>query len=146
MITYYMILVMIIICVFPSYIYHFSDTLDKRTVIHSEIRKYKEAKLLEAIIKVESNYNPIAISNKGALGLMQIMPNIWGKELREAGIIENDLDYFDIKKNIRAGNFILAKYNKIYKNPKLVLTKYSGGAKNYCQKVFHILNQMKGRR
>lgn len=55
--------------------------------------------LLQAIIKVESNFNADAVSSKGAIGLMQLMP------LTAAAF--HVLDPFDPKDNIRAGAALL---------------------------------------
>lgn len=55
--------------------------------------------LLQAIIKVESNFNSDAVSSKGAIGLMQLMP------LTAAAF--HVLDPFDPKDNIRAGAALL---------------------------------------
>jgi soluble lytic murein transglycosylase len=55
--------------------------------------------LLQAIIKVESNFNSDAVSSKGAIGLMQLMP------MTAAAF--HVLDPFDPKDNIRAGAALL---------------------------------------
>ncbi len=53
------------------------------------------ASLLKAIIKVESNFNPWAVSRKGAKGLMQIMPyNFQALSIK---------DPFDPEENIMGG-------------------------------------------
>ncbi len=57
--------------------------------------------LLQAVIKVESNFNSEAVSSKGAIGLMQLMP------LTAAAL--HVLDPFDPKDNIRAGAALLRR-------------------------------------
>ncbi|MBI5560919.1 MAG: transglycosylase SLT domain-containing protein [Deltaproteobacteria bacterium] len=57
--------------------------------------------LVAAVIIVESNGVVTAVSDKGAVGLMQVMPYM----ARDMGF-EGDL--FDIEDNIRIGVFILA--------------------------------------
>ncbi len=128
---------MTIICIMPSYI-HYSDVLDDTTTIHRELMKYKDAKLLEAIIQIESSFNKNAVSSKNAQGLMQIRPEVWHNELVKAGIIKNRFDYFDIEKNIQAGNYILQHYKRQSKTVEIALAKYSGNAKNYSRKVYSI--------
>ena len=54
--------------------------------------------LIHSVIKVESNYNPHAVSNKGALGLMQLIPST----ARRFGVS----DAFNPVENIQGG----AKY------------------------------------
>ena len=71
-------------------------------------REGLEPKLLTAVIQQESGFKPCAISDKGAQGLMQLMP-----ETTDRLTVK---DPFDAKQNIDAG----AKYLKE------LLTKYSG--------------------
>jgi soluble lytic murein transglycosylase-like protein len=52
-------------------------------------------RLAHAVVRAESNYNPLAISPKGAMGLMQIMPVV----VRQYGIE----DPFNTRQNLEAG-------------------------------------------
>ncbi len=56
--------------------------------------------LLNAVIQVESGWNPYAVSKKGAAGLMQLMP--------ETALRFGVQDRFNIEENIRGGVAYLA--------------------------------------
>jgi soluble lytic murein transglycosylase-like protein len=76
--------------------------------------------LLHSVIKVESNYNPYAVSPKGALGMMQLIP----ATARRFGVG----DVFDPVKNIEGGakylRYLLDLYNGNY---PLALAAYNAG-------------------
>lgn len=92
--------------------------------------------LIERIIIVESNFNPKAISKKGAIGLMQIRYSVWKKELKKQNIIQTRKCLFNPEKNLKAGKYILDKYLRECKNDLFcTLKRYSGNAKNYHKKV-----------
>jgi|GEM_PF-1511037 len=76
--------------------------------------------LVLSIIAVESHFNPRAVSNKGALGLMQVMPQ-WKRVL---GITE---DLKDPETSIKYGLQILGFYLEMYKDRKMALTAYNRG-------------------
>ena len=77
-------------------------------------------KLIHSVIRVESNYNPFAISNKGALGLMQLIP----ATARRFGVS----DVFNPVQNIQGGakylRYLLDLYNGDY---RLALAAYNAG-------------------
>ena len=75
--------------------------------------------LVHSIIQVESNYNPYAISSKGAQGLMQLMP----PTARDLGV----QDSFDPRQNIEAGVRYLKYLQDLYKDDRLALAAYNAG-------------------
>lgn len=76
--------------------------------------------LLTALIVVESSANHIAVSRKGAVGLTQVMPQVWQYQRKEL---------FNPYKNIEVGSKIL-KYYMNKHGVKGGLSSYNSGKKN----------------
>jgi soluble lytic murein transglycosylase-like protein len=75
--------------------------------------------LVHSVIQVESNYNPYAVSSKGAQGLMQLMP------ATALGLgVGNS---FDPRENIEAGVRYLKQLQDLYRDDRLALAAYNAG-------------------
>ncbi len=75
--------------------------------------------LVESIVQVESNYNSTAVSNKGALGLMQLIP----ATARRFGVH----DPFDAQQNLEGGIKYLKYLQQLYGDNRLALAAYNAG-------------------
>ncbi|KXG43572.1 lytic transglycosylase domain-containing protein [Tepidibacillus decaturensis] len=95
----------------------FEDIIDKVS------QKYQvSSELVKAVIQVESNFDPNAVSKVGAMGLMQLMP----KTAESLGV-QNP---FDPKENIEGGVKYLRQLLDKYQNIKLALAAYNAGSGN----------------
>jgi Transglycosylase SLT domain len=97
----------------------FSDT-GVRTLVEEAAKNLDVSPLLvDSVIQVESNYNPYAISPKGAQGLMQLMP----ATARRFGVTNS----FDAKQNIEGGVRYLKFLQDTFKDDRLAIAAYNAG-------------------
>lgn len=101
----------------------YKDTIDYHSIVHEKATKYNlDPLLVKAVIKTESNWNERAVSRKGAMGLMQLMPST-----------ANDMNVrnpFNPEENIEGGvkylRYLLERFNG---ELTLALAAYNAGPK-----------------
>ena len=123
----------------------FNDLIEQAAYRHQV-----DAKLVHAVIQTESAYNSSAQSSKGAMGLMQLMPDT----ARRFGVIDRN----DPDQNVDGGTRYLKHLIKLFKpNLALALAAYNAGenavinhnnsippypeTQNYVKQVLSLYNQ-----
>ncbi len=91
------------------------------SVVQSAAATYRIApNLIHAVIRQESGGYPCAVSDKGAMGLMQLMP--------ATAVLMGASEPFDVKQNVTAGTRLLADLMQRYQGDiNRVLGAYNAG-------------------
>jgi len=108
----------------PKYILYLKDSGSKPEFSdmirrHSSSYRLEEA-LVKAVIKAESDYNPRAVSRKGAIGMMQLLPST----ARDMSV----RDPLNPEDNIRGGSrYLRLMLDQFDNNIELALAAYNAG-------------------
>jgi hypothetical protein len=101
----------------------YKNTTNYHSIVHEKATKYNvDPLLVKAVIKTESNWNERAVSRKGAMGLMQLMPSTASDM--------NVRNPFNPEENIEGGvkylRYLLERFNG---DLTLALAAYNAGPK-----------------
>lgn len=114
--------------------------------------------LLLAVMEIESGFRRRVISNKGAVGLMQLRPFVARSIAKEMNFrLKRKSQLFDLDTNVKIGSYYLAKMTRRFGDLSLALEAYNIGPtrighrirqgsmrkKRYTRKVFRCLGQIK---
>lgn len=90
-----------------------------RIIEDASTRHQVDPLLVRSIIEVESAFDPLAVSHKGAQGLMQLMP----ATARTYGV----LNAFDVRDNIEGGVKYFRYLQDLFQDNRLALAAYNAG-------------------
>ncbi len=129
-----MIRCVLMLLVFPSLAVGQTDPLPAARIVKQYAAHYRvPPELIAAFIDVESRWNPRAVSAKGAMGLMQLMP----ATAKRFGAFEP----FDVEQNIAAGTrYVTALMWEFHGDLRLVAAAYYAGDRNIARKQLDYRN------
>lgn len=116
---------------FPALQWYFPLKYRDEVFYHAALHEL-DPLLVTAVISVESDFNPRAVSPKGARGLMQIMPETAQWAATQMKLAEFDVErLFDPDVNVAIGVWYLATLTRQFDGDiVLALAAYNGGRAN----------------
>jgi len=113
--------ILFLLLLFPGFGLAQVDPASAEQIVRQYAGHYRVSpELVAALIDVESRWNPRAVSCKGAMGLMQLMP----ATARRFGAFNP----FDVEQNIAAGTrYVTALMWEFHRDQRLVVAAYYAG-------------------
>jgi len=95
-------------------------------ILEASTRYGVDATLIRSVMQIESAFDALAVSRAGAVGLMQLMPDV----AQELGVE----DPLDPRQNVMGGVKYLRRLLDLYRgNVRLALASYNAGATNVAE-------------
>lgn len=109
--------------------YKYNYPLKYREEIVENARVFgKDPAFIASIIRVESRFNPNAVSRRGAVGLMQILPSTAEFIAKNLGVKNFSIEMlFEPSLNIKFGCYYLQFLGKKFEGERAVLSAYNAG-------------------
>ena len=122
------------LCVLATLVlYRYVAPMPYRPVIWQEAHaNHLSPYLVAAVIRVESSYRPDAVSDRGAVGLMQLIPSTaaWASLKADKKVLRKG-ELLNPATNIHLGSWYLSQLLKNYQgNEVLGLAAYNAGSRN----------------
>jgi soluble lytic murein transglycosylase len=105
--------------------------LEYKDIITANAREHNiDPKLVASVINTESRFNAECVSNKGAVGLMQVMPSTAEYMVQKYGLPDGLINLYDPAANIAIGTQYLAYLIKRFADTPTALFAYNAGEGN----------------
>jgi soluble lytic murein transglycosylase-like protein len=126
--------VVLVLSVVPRLACGLTDSAQAVRIVRQYAAHYRvPPELIAALIDVESRWNPRAVSSKGAMGLMQLMP----ATAKRFGASEP----FDVEQNIAAGTrYVTALMWEFHGDLRLVAAAYYAGDRDIAREQLNLRN------
>jgi soluble lytic murein transglycosylase len=129
-----------VVAALGSMVWYFSDSIEKwlypikyKAEIDQAVAKYEVDELLiAAVIRAESDFKPHLVSEKGAVGLMQIMPDTAEWAAEQMGVeLPSIAQLDDPQLNIEIGTWYLQSLHQQFEQKHIVaIAAYNAGPTN----------------
>lgn len=124
-------IILVIMSLLPLLARTFLYPLRYEAIIAREsLRNDLDPNLVAAVILQESRFDPDSVSEAGAVGLMQVMPETANELSPKESLTSAGKSLKDPKTNIALGTRYLALLRGKYGEDRLALAAYNGGAGN----------------